>query len=46
MHCSQGTGQQGYDAMIAALRSVFERHQQDGLINFSYDAKLYYGRFK
>lgn len=37
-------GQAGYDDMLRALRSAFDRHQQDGRVAFEYDTRLFYGR--
>jgi ubiquinone/menaquinone biosynthesis C-methylase UbiE len=36
--------QPSFEPMIAALREVFEEHQQRGTIAFEYDTKVYYGQ--
>ena len=37
-------GHRKYEAMITALRSVFDAHQVDGNVIFEYDTNVYYGR--
>jgi SAM-dependent methyltransferase len=34
----------GYDPMIADLKILFDKYQQDGLITINYDTKVYVGR--
>lgn len=34
-------GHPGYAPMLAYLREIFDRHQQDGRVGFSYDCHLY-----
>jgi hypothetical protein len=36
-------GEEGYDAMIADLRSLFDRYQVGGRITIHYDTKVYVG---
>lgn len=36
--------QEGYEAMLAALRRLFDKYQKDGKVEFLYKTKLYYGR--
>lgn len=31
-----------YEAMLEALKAIFERHQQNGIVTFLYKTKLYY----
>ena len=33
-----------YEEMLCALKSIFDRHQKDGSVEFLYSTKLYYGR--
>jgi SAM-dependent methyltransferase len=35
-----------YEAMVAALKEIFDRYQKNGLVDFRYNTKLYYGQFK
>jgi SAM-dependent methyltransferase len=35
------TGQDGYDAMLADLQYVFDRHQKCGLVRIEYDTNVY-----
>ena len=37
-------GQPGHDAMLQALRSLFEEHQTDGVVTLEYDTRVYDGR--
>jgi len=37
-------GQPQYQEMLAALKSLFEAHQQDGHVTFEYDTVTFYGR--
>lgn len=37
-------GQPGHDAMLEALRAIFETYQSNGTVTFEYDTKVYYGR--
>jgi SAM-dependent methyltransferase len=37
-------GEEGYEAMIADLRNLFDRSQSDGKITIHYDTKVYVGR--
>jgi SAM-dependent methyltransferase len=34
----------GHAPMIAALRRIFDEHQQDGRVRFEYDTEIYFGR--
>jgi SAM-dependent methyltransferase len=38
-------GQPGHDELITALADLFERYQQDGVLDFSYVTNVYYGQF-
>jgi len=42
-HCTPIKGEPGYGAMVAKLRHWFSKHQQNGLVKFSYDTTLYHG---
>ena len=35
-------GDLGYEAMLAGLKTIFERYQKGGMVTFLYDTKLYY----
>lgn len=37
-------GDSRYEEMMHELKLIFDRHQQNGLVDFLYDTKLYYGR--
>ena len=37
-------GEQGYDAMIARLREIFDKHQRKGAVDVIYSTLLYAGR--
>jgi SAM-dependent methyltransferase len=37
-------GHPKYEPMLAALRRLFDTHQQGGRVEIEYDAKVYYGR--
>ncbi|MFL6230205.1 MAG: class I SAM-dependent methyltransferase [Pyrinomonadaceae bacterium] len=37
-------GHPSYEPMLAALRRLFDSHQQDGRVTIEYDAKVYYGQ--
>jgi SAM-dependent methyltransferase len=37
-------GDEGFEAMIADLQSLFDRFQEDGVITISYDTKVYSGK--
>lgn len=37
-------GQPGHEALMAALRRVFDAHAEGGLVTFRYDTRLYVGR--
>lgn len=37
-------GQPGHDAMLEALRSLFDAHQTDGVVTLEYDTRVYDGR--
>lgn len=37
-------GQPNHQPMIAELRRIFDLYQQDGLVNFDYDTRMFYGR--
>lgn len=39
-------GDLGYPEMIEALKVIFDRHQQRGVIEFRYDTKVYYGQLR
>jgi SAM-dependent methyltransferase len=39
-----GPGRPGHDEMLAELRRLFDRHQEDGRVTFEYDTELYLGR--
>jgi len=39
-------GQPGHDALIVALAELFERYQQNGVLDFDYVTNLYYGQFE
>lgn len=36
-------GHPNYEPMLAELREMFERYQQDGMVAFEYDTRLFYG---
>ncbi|HLK34563.1 MAG TPA: class I SAM-dependent methyltransferase [Terriglobales bacterium] len=38
-------GQPGHDEMEQELHTCFHRYQQDGLVDWEYKTRLYYGRF-
>lgn len=33
-----------FETMIAELREIFEAHNENGIVNFEYDTKIYYGQ--
>jgi SAM-dependent methyltransferase len=35
-----------FKPMLARLRNVFDRHQQDGTVSIDYDTKVYYGHLR
>lgn len=37
-------GEPNFDPMIAYLREIFDKHQRDGKVSFSYDCNLFVGR--
>jgi SAM-dependent methyltransferase len=37
-------GHPSYEPMLAALRRLFDSHQQDGRVTIEYDTKVYYGQ--
>jgi ubiquinone/menaquinone biosynthesis C-methylase UbiE len=37
-------GQPKHDAMLAALKRIFDAHQQNGRVAFAYDTHVHYGR--
>jgi len=37
-------GQPGHDELIAALAELFERHQQNGVLDFDYVTNVYFGQ--
>lgn len=39
-------GHPNYEPMLQALRTLFDRHQQQGQIAFEYETELYYGHVK
>ncbi len=39
-------GHSRYEAMIAALRNLFETHQRDGHATLEYETKVFYGRLE
>ncbi|MCA9242307.1 MAG: class I SAM-dependent methyltransferase [Phycisphaerales bacterium] len=39
-----GPGKPGYEAMLAALNDLFDRHQRGGFVDFVYDTHVYVGR--
>jgi SAM-dependent methyltransferase len=39
-----GPGHPDHAPLLAGLRRIFDRHQQDGQVDFEYDTQLYYGR--
>ena len=36
-------GQPGHEAMMDALRALFERHAVDGQVDFDYDTRVFVG---
>lgn len=38
-------GDDGYEEMMRELKMIFDRYQQNGVVEFLYDTKLYYGQF-
>lgn len=38
-------GQPGHDEMRSELKTIFSRYQQDGLVDWEYKTRVYYGRF-
>lgn len=38
-------GDPRFEPMLSDLRSLFERHAEDGIVSFLYETKLYTGRF-
>ncbi len=41
---SPAQGQPGYEPMVAKLREIFDRHQQNGTVEFEYKTEVYIGR--
>lgn len=39
-------GDAGYENQMQDLETIFDRHQKSGLVEFRYDTKLHFGRFK
>jgi SAM-dependent methyltransferase len=39
------SGQPGHEQMRAELEAIFRRYQQDGLVDWEYKTRVYYGRF-
>jgi hypothetical protein len=37
-------GDPRHEPMMAELRAIFDRHQQDGKVTFEYDTQVYWGR--
>lgn len=37
-------GHPNYPAMMDAMRDLFDRHQQDGIVTVDYDTRVYFGR--
>ncbi len=40
------SGEIGYEEMLQELKIIFERYQRNGLIEFVYNTKMYYGNLK
>jgi SAM-dependent methyltransferase len=38
-------GQPGHDEMRSELKTIFSRYQQDGLVDWEYKTRVYYGKF-
>ena len=38
-------GQPGHDEMRSELKTIFSRYQQDGVVDWEYKTRVYYGRF-
>ena len=38
-------GQPGHEEMRSELQAIFSRYQQDGLVDWEYKTRVYYGRF-
>jgi hypothetical protein len=36
-------GHPQYEAMMAAMRELFDRHQQGGTVTVEYDTRVYFG---
>jgi len=41
---SPNEGAPGYEALIAALRELYEKHQMDGIVSFEYETQVFYGQ--
>lgn len=39
-------GEEGWSAMTAELRAIFQRHESGGLVRFEYDTRVYFGRLE
>jgi hypothetical protein len=39
-------GHPNHEPMLAALRSIFDEHQEDAKVAFIYDTRLYYGQLR
>jgi hypothetical protein len=37
-------GHAKYEPMLAALRRLFETHQENGKVQFRYETRMYYGQ--
>jgi SAM-dependent methyltransferase len=37
-------GHPDYEPMLVELRDIFDRYQQDGMVSFEYDTRMFYGR--
>ena len=40
------SGQLGHDEMRSELKTIFSRYQQDGLVDWEYKTRVYYGKFE
>jgi len=39
-------GQPNFEPMLSELRDIFNTHNQNGVVNFEYDTKIYYGHLR
>ncbi|HEX9629215.1 MAG TPA: class I SAM-dependent methyltransferase [Pyrinomonadaceae bacterium] len=39
-------GQPNFELMLSELRNIFNAHNENGVVNFEYDTKIYYGHLR